>query len=283
MNKTKISDPDNLLKRALKDELPPEVEKSMNREFLHLKRTLDRGERLPEPGERLWIHGLFRREILAVVSAAMIILGIVVQLSGSSSALAHSIERLKVIVTLSVSLNRVSSMDCTLLKSGDEGEQTSYRVRWRTEGDVRVDMSADDGSQTLWISNETISIAGPGDKDIRSISIKTMTPGPVWLPALEFQSPELLGKHIKDRYGLMQISGRASAGSNEFLIVGREGQQKIGITVDAKTYLPRELKKYALDMGKTNGGRDSMMEVRFRWDQLIPPDLFIPRSLAEKQ
>ena len=97
MNNTNKPKPDldNLLKRPLKDDLPPEVETRMNRQFLSLKRRLDRAERLPEPNGWPWARGPFRKEILAIASAAMIVLGLTMQLSGSKTALAHTIEQLK--------------------------------------------------------------------------------------------------------------------------------------------------------------------------------------------
>ncbi len=282
MNKTNVPDPDldNLLKRTLKDDLPPEAEARMNRRFLSLKRTLDRAERLPKPNGWLWMRGPLRKEILAAVSAAMMILGLVMQLRGSQSALAHSIEQLKVIVAISAGLNRASSMECAVLKPADEGKQTSYRVRWRATGDVRVDMDSADGTQTLWILNETVSIAGPGGGDVRSTSINTMTPGQMWQPALEFMSPALLAKHIEEQYGLMRSSGRASAGTNEFLIMGREGPQDVELAVDATTYLPKVLKKYSLDSGQTNSARICTMEARFLWNQPVAAELFSPRTPA---
>jgi hypothetical protein len=284
MNKTNIPEPDldNLLKRTFKDDLPPEAEAKMNRQFLSLEGILERTQSLAEADEWPW-HRLFRKDILAVASAAMMILGLVMQLRGSQTALAHTIEKLKVIVTISGGLNRTSSMDCLVLRAGADGEQTSYHVRWHAAGDARVDMVSADGAQTLWISDETVSIAGHGGGDARSMSINTMTPGPVWQPALEFLSPKILAKHMEQRYGLMQTGERRSAGSIEFLIVGREDGEVVEITVDAKTYLPKVLRKYALDSGRTNAERICLTEARFLWDQPISPELFVPGPLAGNQ
>jgi hypothetical protein len=213
----------------------------------------------------------------------MLILGVVMHLSGSQSALAHSIEQLKVIVTVSVSLNRAAFMDCTVLKPEAGGENTSYHVLWRANGDARVDMVSAGGAQMIWISNETISFVDSDGGAVRSMPIKTMTPGPVWQPALEFMTPTLLAKHMEEQYGLMQTGERSGAGSDEFLIVGREDRQVVEITADARTYLPKVLKKYALDSGRTNGDRVCLMEVRFHWNQPIPGELFVPGPLAGKQ
>jgi hypothetical protein len=285
MNKTNVPEPDldNLLKQALKDDLPPEAEARMNRQFLNLKRALDGTESLAEPNRWLWARGAFRKEILAFVSAVMLILGGVMHLRGPQSALAHSIEQLKVIVTVSMSLNRAAFMDCTILKRGAGGENSSYRVLWRTPGDVRMDMVSANGTQTIWISNETISFADSDGGTVRSMPVKTMTPGPVWQPALEFMTPTYLAKHMEEQYGLMQRGERSRAGSDSFLLVGREDRQVVEITVDPRTYLPKGLKKYALDSGRTNGDRVCLMEVRFHWNQPTSGELFVPGPLAEKQ
>jgi len=240
-------------------------------------------KKTPQSFLRSWAQGAFRKEILAFATAVMLILGGVMQLSGKQSALAHLIEQLKVIVTVSMSLNRAAFMDCTVLKPGAGGENSSYHVLWRAPGDARMDMGSADGAQTIWISNETISLADSDGGAVRSMPIKTMTPIPVWQPALEFMTPTLLAKHMEEQYGLMQIGERSGAGSDEFLIVGQKDRQVVAITVDARTYLPKVLKKYALDSGRTNGERDCLMEVCFLWNQPISHELFVPGPLGGKR
>ncbi len=285
MNKMNIRepDPDILLKQALKDDLPPEAEARMNRQFLSLKRTLDRPERLTEPDGWRWMRGTLQKEILAVASAVMLIAGVVMQLGQPPSALAHSIEQLKVMVTVSMSLNRAGFMDCTVRKPGAEGENSSYHVFWRASGDARMDVISANGSQTIWISNKTISFADSDGGAVRSMPIRTMTPGPVWQPALEFMTPELLVRHMQEQYGLMQTGERSGSGSDEFLIVGREDRQVVEITIDARSYLPKVLKMYAIDSSRTNGDRVCQMEVRFHWNQPISDEMFVPAPLAGKR
>lgn len=268
MNKSNIPEPDldNLLRRTLKDDIPSEAETRMNRQFQSLKGRLDRAVTLPEPNGWPWMRGPFRKEILAATAAAMIVLGLVMQFSAPKTALAHSLEQLKVIVTISMSLNRAIFMDCAILKPEAEGEQTSYRIRWRADGDARVDLNSSGGAQTIWISDETISLAGP-----------------VWQPALEFMSPEIVAKHIKEHYGLMQSFGRASAGTNEFLIAGREGRHDVEITVDTKTYLPKLIKKYSHNSGRTNEARNCILEARFLWNLPVPTELSSPQTPAAER
>jgi hypothetical protein len=285
MNKANIPGPalDNLLKRTLKDDLSPEAEARMYRQFLQLKGIVDRPESMAEADEWSWMHGWLRKEILAVASAVMLILGSAMHLSMPPTALAHSIEQLKVIVTVSMSLKRAAFMDCAVLKPEAGGRNISYHVLWRAKDDARVDMVSAGGAQTLWISNETISFADNNGGSIRSMPLNTMVPGPAWQPALQFVSPKILAKHMEEHYGLMQTGERSSAGSGEFLILGRENGEVVEITVDAKTYLPKVLKKYSPDSSRTNGERLCLMEARFLWNQSISPELFVPGPLSGKQ
>jgi hypothetical protein len=285
MNKTNTPehDLDNFLKQTLKDDLPPEAEARMSRQFLNLKRTLDQPEGLAERGHWLMSRVLFGKEILAFVSAVMLIAGGVMQLSGNQSVLAHSVEQLKVLITVSMSLNRAAFMDCTVLKPGAGGENSSYHVRWRAPGDARMDTVSAGGVETIWISDETISFAGSDGGSIRSMPLRTLAPGAVWRPALEFMTPTLLARHMEEQYGLMQTGERSGAGWAEFLIIGREDRQAVEITIDARTYLPKVLKKYALDSGRTSGDRVCLLEVRFHWNQPISGELFVPGPLAGKR
>ena len=114
--------------------------------------------------------------------------------------------------------------------------------------------------------------------NVRSMSLNTIVPGPVWQPALEFLSPSILANHMQGHYELMQ-----SGGANEFLIAGQEGQQDAEIAIDAKTYLPKVLKKYSMDLDRTNGTWNCLMEARFLWNQPIPAELFIPQTQAAER
>lgn len=285
MNRPTIPEPelDKLLKEALKDDLPPEAEARMHRQFLNLKRTIGRTGSRAQAAEWRWMRGLFRKETLAVVSAVMMITGVVMQLGGSQSVLAHSIEQLKVIITVMASLNRAVSMECTVLKPEAGGESTSYHVFWRANGDARVDMVSAGGTQTIWISDETVSFAAADGSPARSMPLETLAPGSAWQPAVEFRNPALLARHMEGQYGLKQVGERSDTGSDEFLVIGREDRQDVEIAVEAKTYLPKFIRKYAPGSGGTKGDRVCLTEARFRWNQPISHELFVPGPPAGKR
>lgn len=212
-----------------------------------------------------WARWAFRKEILIFASAAVLILGSVMHFGENQSALANSLTRLKVIIDVSTRLNRTTSMDCSMLKSGAGGENSSYRVRWGTSDITRVDRKTTYGvQQTLWISNTTVP------------------PDPVWQPAMEFLTPTILARHVEESYGLMQAGQRSAAGPAEFLLVGRQNQHIIEIAIDKGTYLPKTLRKYLPDSG-TGEARNCVLEVRFLWNRPVPAELLIPRPATGKR
>jgi hypothetical protein len=281
MNKAKIPEPDldNFLKQTLGDDIPPEAAARMNRHFLRLKSTFDRIEAPVESDRWLRARGIVRQEVLAFASAIMLIAGGVMHLCGNQSVLAHSIERLKMVVTVSAGLRQATSMDCTVRIQGEDRDQSSYRVRWGATGVTRVDIgSTGREERTLWVPDETVSMFPYARMAVHSTGIATMPRDPVWRPAQEFLTPAMLAQNMEKRYGLMHAERRETDGRDEFLLVGQENQQVIEIAIDARTYLPKKLKKYPLDSSQTGDARTGFEEVRFEWNQPISQEALAPKS-----
>jgi hypothetical protein len=203
----------------------------------------------------------FSHLAVAFAAAVMLILGAVMHLSGNHNALANSISQLKVLVDVSSGVYAATTMDCIVNIPDAGGQSTDFRVRWSSTGVTRIDMDPNNGTeQTLWISNMNVP------------------PDPVWKPAMEFLTPAILAQHMEERYGLAQTSSKSGAGQYEFLLAGQKDRQTIEIAVDERTYLPKMLKKYSQDSGKTGQQRQSLMEVRFLWNHPILREVFIPGS-----
>lgn len=259
MNERNIPDTEleKILKQAFEDDLPPEAETGMNRHFIDLKRGIEAESTAGREKRRkrfrwLWTEA-FGKEVLAIASAFMLILGGIMHLSGNQSALANSITRLKTVIDLSAGLNSATSMDCTVIQPGTD---TSYRIRWSSRGITRVDMdSGGFPERTLWISNTTVP------------------PDPVWNPAMEFLAPVMLAQHIENRYGFNQAGPEAGSGIQDLLLAGNGYEQPVEITIDQVTFLPKTLKKYLTDH---TGKRRCVLEARFLWNQPVPYELFIP-------
>jgi hypothetical protein len=211
----------------------------------------------------------------------MLILGVVMQLGGSQSVLADSIERLTVMVSVSGSLYRATSMDCTVMKPSAGDENSQYRVRWNTTGVSRIDMSSANGTeQTLWISKGIVSAADDEGSTVRSTAI-TALPSK-WQPPMEFLTPTILAQHM-ERYGLMHAERQDRAGPDELLLAGQENRQAIEIAINTRTSLPTTLKKYLPDSARAGKERQCLEEVRFQWNIPIPQELLVPGSPAVKQ
>jgi hypothetical protein len=283
MNKAKIPGPDldKFLKQTLRDDIPPEAEARMSRHFRRLKSTFDRTDTPVASDRRLWAHGMFRQEVLAFASAVLLIAGGVMHLGGNQSVLAHSIERLKMVVTVSAGLRQATSMDCTVQIQGEERDQSSYRVRWGATGITRVDMdSTGREERTQWFPDETVSMFPYARMAVHSTAIATRPREPVWQPAQEFLTPAMLARNMEKRYGLIHSERREKDGRDEFLLVGQENRQVIEIAIDARTYLPIQLKKFLLNSSQTGDAQSGFEEVRFQWNQPISPEVLAPRSQA---
>jgi hypothetical protein len=210
----------------------------------------------------------------------MLILGLVMQLWGDRSVLADSLERLKVMIAVSGSLYRATSMDCTVLKPAAGNKNPQYRVRWNTNGVTRADMNSAKGlQQTLWISKGGFSAVDSESGAASSAAIATLPAQ--WQPVMEFLTPSILAQHM-ERCGLKQAESQDGAGPNEFLLIGQGDQQVVEIAVDARTYLPTSLKKYLPAPAREGKQRICFEEVRFQWNQFISRELLVPGSSVLK-
>jgi hypothetical protein len=217
----------------------------------------------------------FQQEILAGASVLMLILGVVMQLGGSQSVLADSVERLAVMATVSGSLHRATSMDCTVMKRNAGEETTGYRLRWSASGVTRIDMDSAKGTkQTVWISKETASVADHKG-EVRSMAIGALPPE--WQPPTEYLTPAILAQRLEE-YGLTRAERQSVAQMGEFRLAGQEDQQAIEMSVDAKTGLPIRLKNYLPESSRMGKKRGFLEEVRFQWNKPIPQELLVPDS-----
>ncbi|MBN1567662.1 MAG: hypothetical protein JXA73_07430 [Acidobacteria bacterium] len=231
-----------------------------------------------------WLQALatFREEILTYASALLLLMGIVMQFGGGQNVLADTVERVKLMVTISGRLHRATSMDCTVLKKGAGGETFQYRLRWSAAGVTRVDMESPGAAgQTLWISNGTVSAAQNDTGTMSAADIDALPSK--WQLSIEFLTPTILAQHMEMRYGLRQAERPESAGTDRFLLIGRENQQVVEIAVDAMNYLPATLKKFSADSAPMGKDRDCLEDVRFQWNKSIPQELFIPASSSKRQ
>jgi hypothetical protein len=205
----------------------------------------------------------------------MLILGVIMQLGGSQSVLADSMERLTLMAAVSGSLHRATSMDCTVTKPGAADERVQYRLRWNAAGVTRVEMTSAGGTrQTLWIANGTAAVVDDEGGTVRSISITNMPSK--WKAPMEFLTPAAIAHHMEG-FGLRQADdGQGSAQPGALVLVGQENQQVVEIAINARTALPIALKKFLPAPVGTGKERAGFEEVRFQWNKAIPEELFIP-------
>jgi hypothetical protein len=219
--------------------------------------------------------------MLAFVSVILLILGAGMQLAESQSVLADSIERLTIMAAVSESLNRATSMDCTVIKRGTCEAGSRYRIRWDKAGITRVDIdSIHHASHALWISDEAGLNAVPKDGPKGSPLTSTM-PSECQLPG-EFLTPAALARQM-ERYGLTQDKRLDDAQPNELQLSGRDGSLAVTLFIDAMTGLPKKLKKYRTASTQTSKSQYCSEEVQFQWNEPIPRELFVHGMSAVTQ
>ena len=253
-----------------------------DRVLLAAREAMVSGDAELSPADR-WMRafGALRQEILAFASAVMLILGVAMQFAGNQGVLADSIERWQVMASVSGSLHRATSMDCTVTHPGAGDESPRYRVRWNAGGITRVDMSATSGAQqTQWISKEAVSAA-----DGKGGALRSMTPGAMpaqWQPLMEFLTPEILAQRM-ERYGLVQAENPQRAHSDELVLVGQSVEQAVEIAVDAETFLPKTIRKFPAASDRSGRERGYLEEARFQWNKPVARELFIPGATTARR
>ena len=108
---------DDLLKQVLKDDLPLEVEGRMKAQFNQYRGKIEQDTRLSRWGFFSgWKSALrpgrtVRREVLALSSLIMIVVGAFLHVSGHRSAIAETLSFLNISVSVADQIENASSME----------------------------------------------------------------------------------------------------------------------------------------------------------------------------
>lgn len=297
MKKEKLPDfdIDELLKQSLKDDLPPEAEKSMKRQLIQLRKKMEKLEREPTPrinkylnklfrAERKpWMHWMLKKEVLAAASVAMIVLGSMLHMSGSQSALSKKISLLGTSVLVSGQVSRVESMECAVKALKDDAKSLTYSIQWVPPNLTKVQIKRSDDAviKTLWLSEEEILIKDhikgtiSREKNIAQIS------DPHFHAVLGLLSPPDL---VERMYGQWQLKQHEKHGDCEwgiFIITLPEESALLEISVDLCTYFPVNMEKFILDSSKENKKGKLLLNVHFKWNTTISLQEISPEITRE--
>lgn len=132
---------DELLKRALTDDLPPDVAAGMGRRLALFHRTMTRKkERTP-----VWA-ALFPRSAWAVLSVLVLVSGGLLQGRGTRNPLSGRISLIKTRLAVSEQLAAAGSMICSARVRSGDGAVIDYEIAWRSGSAAEVLVKGPDGS-----------------------------------------------------------------------------------------------------------------------------------------
>jgi len=276
-------DLDRLLKQVLKDDLPSETEFRMKKRLAAFRSAPESSDDTKAAQGRRWRilppvfaqrHapvGVFRKEVLACLSAAMLVAGVVIHLGGYQSLLANSISLLKMSVSLTEQLRLARSMDCVIRMPALGSSAPRYRIRWVRDGHTRMDVESPRGlERTLWIFQGNVT-AFSYESGLSSAT----PPGPDLqepLPALV--SPNDLARRISETWELQPENKRHISSSLVF-IDHRDGAT-IEVYFDKSSYLPVSLNRKPPKADGKGGPGGVATTAVFIWNQPIEPELLVP-------
>jgi hypothetical protein len=272
---------DRLLKKVLKDDLPPEIEEKMKRRFIHYRDMEKTGPTASGIGGRLfsrigsWPSWIPAREALAFSSLVMICLGGFLHVSGHRNAMADTLSFLSTSVTVSDQLLRVTSMECRLrVSAGNEGD-LQYTIRWLSPDTVRVDVHrGEDTGKTLWITDTDIVVDDRTSNSFHEYTNVEQISDPLLEPAWGFLTPEKLSEAVYGKW-VPKKYGEPHGGQRQALsYINGEGKVLVEMTVDSTSNLPLSIKKYSPDSDDS----EEVVEAHFVWNNPISPRLMVPKS-----
>ena len=293
MNKKKIdSGPvDDLVKQVLRDDLPRDVEARMIERFKRSGEDLIGTQRRRSMSAPTFWGRFFRaerrrritwalgKEVLAMTALGLIAGGGFLHLSGRSGVLAESFSSMNALVSVSSEVGRVEAMSCTIAAPGEVGA-VAYSLEWLSSGSggsgaARVDVHKGDTTiRTLWALEGRIVLA---DYEKHTLSegdgIENLD-DPIFKPVMGFLSPGELSDCIYSRW---RFIGQTPVPEGEiFTFLNHEDGVLWEMDLGSGAGLPSRVRKYRPD---STGGKDGghlLMEVRFRWNEVVSPDSMVP-------
>lgn len=286
---------DNLLKKILRDDLPPELESSMKKQLILFREKMERSEqqRRKETYEVLWrlFHGeglkwmqwMFKKQVLASVSIIMVLLGGALQITGPRSVLARSISLLKTSVFVSNQVLHAGSMECSVQVPAENDKPLEYSIQWLSPDRTRVQVAESSYNiiKTLWLLNEEITIADHNKKTLRKVKNIEQINDPQFQHVMGFLSPFDLAERMDGKWQLRQYKQQGECERETYTITIPEETAFLEVIIDLCTYLPINIKKFLPDSTKKNGEAKMLMNIHFKWNTPIPPQIMLPKITVE--
>jgi hypothetical protein len=237
---------DVVLRSVLADDLPPEAERAMKERLVRFRRKVGRTGH----GTTTWFQPrwVILREALALAGVVMITVGGFLHVAGNGSAMADTFSFLHSSVTVSEQVLRVTSMECRAFVRSEDGRTLDYVIRWA--GPTRSNVDVREGNTILrtYSSTEKINVVDP-----------------LLAPVLDFLTPVTLSDAIYEEWQPKRFGTRIGEQKTTLIYVNGKGETFLEMDVDLTTYLPRRIKKDAV-------------EADFTWNEAVSPEPLSPNE-----
>jgi hypothetical protein len=223
---------DRLLREALADDLPEELQAELRREARMAWRRAASESRRPRWWDRLRVpvgwRPLLPQPALVAAALAMLAAGAVMQAAPAPPGVVGPLRSLQVSALASRALARAWAMECTVAIADGRGPVRTYRVDWTAPGAVRVRFDGTEGPvERAFSLPEAPSSVLTRTKDAGRDVPPDADLEPVWA----YLSPRALGDRL--------------------------GSPHLAVTIDPATHLP-----VRLEGTNREGGREA---VTCRW------------------
>jgi hypothetical protein len=235
---------DELLKRVLADDLPPDVAAGMRVRLDRFRaRTTEKEKRMPILAPFFW------RSAWAALSILMLVSGSLLQGLGSRNPLSDRISLIRTSLAVAEHLAVAESMSCSARVRKEDGEFLDCEIEWRSGGPAEVLVKGPDGSLL-----RSFKLGEPRD-----------TADPLVRAVASFSTPSAVGEHLSGGWRFVKFSREAKCDIGTYTIPAGTGPEALEFTIDMCTYLPVRITGTGGLSSSPGGPGDIFWEARFRF------------------
>jgi len=235
---------DELLKKVLIDDLPPDVTAGMkDRLELFRARTMEKEKRMP-------IRALFfRKSAWAVLSILMLVSGSLLQGLGSRNPLSERISLIRTSMAVAGQLAAAESMSCSARVRKDDGEFLDCEIEWRSGRPAEVQVKGPDGSLL-----RKLKLGEPRDAD-----------DPMARAVASFSTPSAVRERLSGGWRFVKFSREADCDLGTYTIPAGTGREALEFVIDMCTNLPVRIAATGGLPSSPGRPGDVSWEARFRF------------------
>lgn len=294
---------DDLLKRELPDDLPRETKEKMDytltrfREQLEvhsspsfLGRWLGNGAELLKKfrsGRLVFSPHMFKKAAITLTSVFFVVVGTIMQMSGTRSVLAESTAAFGSSVSVVNQIRGTQELQCSIRVSSRTTEPVQYDIRWTAPGKVLVNMIKNEKGNEIKLKTFYINNLGVTIKyHITGTHLRLNRDGRINDPDLfrirDFLFPGRLAVLLSGKWEPLAPGYRGKLKWQRYRIVSEKTGGHMEVTIDNRNRVPLSIKLYRggqpADFTGPAAARGNkrviMIDARFSWSgkDTVPMD-----------